>query len=276
MAQQLTYPSHIYDATRVELAISIINKELRKLFLGVSTDAWQAMDASVRGWANQPTDYHLETERLQDFWDSFAAIMHGIKLKPNFVAWITAENIEWSKQTLDTRTIQMTSPLKQLQKVHGLNLRVDLLLGELAEILANNPAAKAEQKTFVDQHSTDPAQDEYPIIVRKTSGGVIKVMDGNRRALRAVIYDQPQIEAWVGEMKQPEPINYWVAIADMYQLVVFYKAAVEKKDTHTQSAIAGTLRNIFDTSSVAQIAYQHRVAGQVAVAQQLYDVTQQL
>jgi hypothetical protein len=49
------------------------------------------MDESVSGWLNNPTLYHLEDGGPRDFWDSFAALLERIKLKPNFTAWITAE-----------------------------------------------------------------------------------------------------------------------------------------------------------------------------------------
>jgi hypothetical protein len=92
------------------------------------------------------------------FWDSFAAVMEGIKLKANFTAWLTAENVNWSKSTIPVRQIQMTSPLEQLKKVPGLKLRNDLPFAELADVLADNPEAVSEQKRLVDEHSTDPTQ----------------------------------------------------------------------------------------------------------------------
>lgn len=273
--QAQPYPQHIYDQNRIDLAQTILEKELRKLFLGLPEKAWQAIDHSIRGWGEAPIDYHLENERPRDFWDSFAAVMESIKLKPNFTAWITAENVSWHRSTLSVRETQMTSPLEQLQKVPGLKLRNDLPFAELADALATHPNALEEQKRLVDEHSTDPVQDVYPVIVRETKEGLFKVMDGNRRTLRAIIYGQEKIEAWVGKIDGTEPINFWVPLNDMLQLVKVFKEAVENGDEHLQQAITQVLKARFKASTVAERAYQNRIGNQTEIAKYLFELTQQ-
>ena len=270
----LPFPAHIYDPQRIQLATTLLEKELRKLFLGLPSVAWSVIDNSIRGWAERPLDYHLESEQLRDFWDAFAAVMEGIKLKPNFVAWVTAENMSWQKMTLQLQTIRLTSPLQQLQKVPGLNLSNDISVADVSTLLADNPKAKTEQRTLVDQHSSDPSQDTYPIIVRKVAANTYKIMDGNRRTLKALLYDQEKIEAWVGEMSDEHPVNYWVPIHDMYKLVKMYQTAGEAADSQTQAAIARSLWWQFQASKVAELAYLNRVADETEAARQLYNATQ--
>lgn len=276
MAEQVQpYPQHIYDQSRIDLAQTILEKELRKLFLGLPEEAWQAIDHSVQGWAEAPAGYHLEDEGPRDFWDSFAAVMESIKLKPNFTAWITAENVSWHRAVLPVRDIQMSSPLEQLQKVPGLKLRNDLPFAELADILAVHPGAHEEQKHLIDEHSTDPSQDMYPVIVRETDEGLFKVMDGNRRVLKAVIYRQETIDAWIGKIDGAELVNFWVPLNDMFQLVKVFKEALENNDEQLQQAVAQVLKARFNASAVAEQAYQNRIGNQTEIAGRLFKLTQQ-
>lgn len=271
-----SYAEHIYDQERINLARTILEKETRKLFLGMSDEPWQAMDRSIQNWAENPMEYHLEDDGPRDFWDSFAAFMEGIKLKPNFTAWITAENVKWRKAILPIHRIQMTSPLEQLEKVPGLRLRNDLPFAELADVLAAHPDAAEEQRRLVDEHSTDPAQDNYPIITKQMENGLFKVMDGNRRTLKALLYGQPEIEAWIGRLGGEKPANFWIPLNDMFQLVKVFKEAVDNDDEQLQHAVVRVLKARFKTSAVAEQAYKRRIGNQTEIAKQLFELTQQM
>lgn len=270
----LPYSEHIYDQNRVDLARMILEKESRKLFLGLPDESWAAIDQSIKGWTENPVDYHLEDDSVRDFWDCFAAFMEGIKIKPNFTAWITAENVTWHRATVPVRKIQMTSPLAQLQKVDGLNLHTDLPFAELVDTLAEHPESIAEQKQMIDKHSTDPAQDAYPIILREADDGLLKVMDGNRRTLKAVVYGQEEMEAWVGAIDGRAPANFWVPLNDMFQLVKVYKEASEAADEQLQLAVVRVLKSRFEVSNVAEQAYRARIGNQTEIAKRLFDLTQ--
>ena len=270
----LPYSSHIHDKKRIELARTILEKESRKLYLGLSEEAWKAIDDSIRGWSDHAINYHLENDDPRDFWDIFAAFTESIKLKPNFTAWITAENVHWHKATLPISKIQMTTPLEQLQKVPGLNLRANLPFAELAAALSQNPSALREQKRLVDEHSTDPSQDEYPIIVRETEAGLFKVMDGNRRTLKATIYGQEEIEAWVGKLVGDNLVNFWVPLNDMFQLVKVYAEAIDSGDEDLKQAVAQVLKARFKSSVTAEQAYLRRISNQTEIAKQLFEITQ--
>lgn len=270
------YPRHLYDTNRINLARMILEKEFRKLFLGQTSGAWQEIDKCIADWSNEPTRFHLEDDGPRDFWDVFAALMESVKLKPNFTSLITSENVSWQKKTMQIKDIQMTSPLEQLKKVPGLNLRNDLPFAELNEVLASNSEAIAEQKRLVDAHSTDPAQDEYPVILKEADSGLFKVMDGNRRTLRALLYGKDSIEAWVGTTSGNEPKNYWVPLNDMFQVLKIYKQAADSGDTELKRATALVLKARFQASEVAEIAYQNRIGNQAKIAKELFELAQSL
>jgi hypothetical protein len=268
------FPDHIYSAERIELAKMILQKELRKLLLDLPSDAWLAIDNSMQGWLDGPLKFHLEDASLRDFWDAFAAVIEGIKLKPNFTAWVTAQNVRWSKKTMAIKDLQMTSFLTQLQEIPTIVRRNDIPFAELADLLAKHPEALARQKQLIDEHSNDPSQDVYPIIVQKAKNGLPKVIDGNRRTLKALIYNQATIDAWIGELEGERPLNFWVPVNDMFQLLKIYKDAANRNDQHLQQAVASVLKAHFKASDVARRAYQERIANQTELAQQLFEAAQ--
>lgn len=272
----LPYPEHIYDENRMNLALTIIEKESRKLFLNLPSATWERMDESMRGWTQDPVRYHLENDGPRDFWDIFAAFMESVKLKPNFTALITAENVTWHRALMSIRDIQMTIPLAQLKKVPELNLRNNLPYAELADVLARKPHLVDEQKQLVDQYSTDPAQDTYPVVLKEAKDGLFKVMDGNRRTLKTLLYGEDKIEAWVCSTNGDEPTNYWVPLNDMFQLLKVYKQAVDIDDKELQKAVARVLKARFEASDVAKIAYRCRIGNQAKIASEFYELTQNL
>lgn len=265
------YSDHIYSQARIELAQNIIQKEVRKLFLDVSSEAWDAIDHSVSEWSKIPAKYHLEDDESRDFWDIFAALMESVKLKPNFTTLITAENVEWHRANLPVVSIQMSSPLEQLKKVPNLNLRSDLPFSELMQVIGGNETVVAEQRELIDKHSTDPVQDKYPIIVKREKTGLYKVMDGNRRTLKAVIYGRHEIDAWIATTNGDTPTNFWVPLNDMFQLVKVYKDAIDDNNEALQGAVALVLRSRFDVSTVAKKAYQNRIGNQNVIAKKLFE-----
>lgn len=265
------YSPHIYDQRRIDLARMILEKESRKLYLGLSSEAWSAMDASIAGWAENPLDYHLEDDGPRDFWDIFAALMESIKLKPAFTMWITAENVTWQKKEISLRTIDMTTPLDQLKNIPGLQVRNGMPFSEVIDVLINDPAVLARQKRLVEEHSTDPAQDRYPVILRKVENGRYVVMDGNRRTLKALCYGQGHIDAWVGDMEGASPENFWIPVNDMLQLLKVYKEATDSENEVLQDAVVEVLRSRFASSEVAQQVYENRIRNQLEIGKRLYE-----
>lgn len=276
MSEQRPYLEHIYDPERIELAATLIEKELRKLFLGLSHESLRAVDASIRDWPYSPGKYHLEGDGPRDFWDSFAAYLESVKLKPAFTAWITAENVQWHKTRLPISQLQMTSPLEQLKKLPDFNLQHDSPIAEVIDALNRNPEARPEQKRLIDIHSTDPDQDKYPVIAYQTPQGLFKLLDGNRRTLKAVIYGNDDIEAWVGERDGEKLVNFWVPLNDMFQLVKVFDGAVKSGDDQLQQAVALVLKSIFENSVVAEQAYRARIGNQNEAGEKLFSLAQGL
>lgn len=251
---KVVYPEHIYDPIRHQIACELLQKECRKLFPHVSGDAWTAIDHDIANWARQPFDYHLEG--YLDFWDAFAAMLESIKLKTAFTRLLTAKNYSWSRQQLPLARIHMSAPLEQLSKIPRLKLQPETSLQEIKAALAGHPERLVEQRILNDQHSRDPNQDKFPVVVKTAAPGAYVILDGNRRCLRAMLYGKSSIDTWVVATQTQPPRDYWVPVNDLMQLVELYKAAKRQGVDEAVPAIRATLETYFKLSSIARINYK--------------------
>lgn len=247
----MQYPKHIYDDTRIEMAEQLIEKELAKL-LPTLADGIQA--DLVQGWREKPAQYHLE-DGIRDFWDIFAAIIESVKLKPSFTAFITAENYRWVREEVPVESIQLSSYLDTLKNIPNLEWHPRLTIQDVMDAI-NTPELLADQKKNSDEHSKE-SQNNYPIFIRQAKSGENRVMDGNRRSLRAALYNRATIDAWVAHVDgDVTPHNYWVPVNDLMQIVKLSLAA--NSDLQRQ-AVRDSLEILFTLSEVGRITFDERV-----------------
>lgn len=256
----MTYPEHIYDPTRRQLAEELMSKEFGKLF----PDADQAaLNHNIAGWHTEPEKYHMNG--VMDFWDSFAALFEQVKLKPGFTHMFTAANASWSRREIEVKNIQMTSPLEQINRIPDLEIVPHITIGTVVTA-AEEAGVVDEQKAINDSFSTD-SQDAYPIIVRELPDGSQRVYDGNRRSIRAGLYKRPTIDAWVGTLDGDTPRDFWVPVGEMYQLVRYYRSA--STDSERQTA-RNMLEVLFLASSIARINFELRIKNESESTAEFY------
>lgn len=246
--QAMQYPKHIYDPTRIAMAEQLIEKELAKL-LGAGVVPAEL----VTKWREKPTAHHLE-DGIRDFWDIFAAIIESVKLKPSFTAFVTAQNYHWVRNEVAVSSIQLSSYLDTLKNIPNFVWHPKATVGDVMAALTT-PELLKQQKENSDQHSAD-SQDAYPIFIRRTESGENRVMDGNRRALRAALYGRPTIDAWVANTHDPLPHNFWVPVNDLMQLVKLFGAA--QTDGQRQ-AVRDSLEILFTLSEAGRTTFNTRV-----------------
>lgn len=248
----MIYPAHIYDEQRIDLATELLTKEYAKLFPNVPPET---LRHSIVAWRADPQAYHLE-DSIRDFWDMFAAVLESIKLKPSFTALVTAANYTWQKQSVPVEPVILSSPLTQITRLKSLQWSRTTTVGE---VLAAIPDEKERQKQrdINDFHSTE-SQTGYPIIARQLKDGTIRVLDGNRRSLRAGLYGKKSITAWVATGDE-EPKDFWVPVSDLFHIVKLYKLA--QNDEQKQVA-RNSLELLFRASTVARINFDTRVGNQ--------------
>lgn len=117
---------------------------------------------------------------------------------------------------------------------------------------------KSIQREINDSHSND-AQDAYPIIVRRNENGSVQAWDGNRRSLRAGLYDRETIEAYVIQGDSANPINYWVPVNDLMNISKLYQLS---RTDHEKQAVRDSLEILFQCSVIARINYETRLLKQ--------------
>ena len=249
----MTYPDHIYDPQRLELVGQLLEKEFQKLFPSLSAEQ---LNGIIKDWRTNPATYHLE-DSIRDFWDITAALFESIKLKSSFTAFLTARNYTWRQENVDPAAVQLSSPLHQLTLIRDFTWTDETTLGDVLTAIRHTGAIE-EQRHINDTHST-PQQDAYPIIVRKIKDGPMRVMDGNRRLLRAGLYDKQVIAAWVAYSDDLKPQDFWVPTNDLMQLVKYFALANTAEE---KQSIRNTLEVLLRSSVIARINFETRVQSQ--------------
>lgn len=246
------YPEHIYDPVRIQIATELVEKELAKLM--PTSDAVD-ISKDIKAWWAQPKEFKMG--EVVDFWDAVDAVVGGIKLK-SIAMMITAANYSWSAAKIDVKNLVLLSKLEQLNRLPGLD-DAPIKLTDIERLLERNPAERAEQRRIIDNYSQIAEQDDYRIIGGLSKDGSVRVQDGNRRALRALLHGQPQLDAWIYEDHGQQPRDYWVPVSLMLRLVKMYRH--NKENAQLVAGLKTVLAQIFEESSVGKIAYQQRVVG---------------
>lgn len=238
------YPDHLYDDTRREIAIQLLDKEIRKQLLSDPVDE----NIDVRSWMEDMDDH--------TFWNTVEGFMGGALLKP-IVHFLTAENYTWSERDINVIDIQLSSKLTQLDSFDDLQSD-KLLLSSIKERLDRDETERVRQLETIEQHHRSDEQDDYSIIAVEKEGRPM-VMDGNRRSLQALLVGKETIHAWYCQTNDEQPRNYWFPIDDMMRLTKLYSSSKDT-DPAIREHVQGVLRAIFTQSNVARIAYQERIA----------------
>lgn len=259
----MTYPKHIYDSVRLEIATQLLQKEFEKLFPTLDSST---LHTHIEAWRRDPSQYHLE-DGMRDFWDIFAATLESIKLKPSFTAFLTAENYHWHQETIPLHSIKLSSQLEQLKKLDALHWNDSTTIGDVMAAIRDDPTLN-DQKRINDSHSRD-SQDAYPIIARRLDGSSVRVMDGNRRSLRASLYGHTEITAWVAEVDGEIPRNFWVPVNDLFQITKLFRAATTPA---SKQAVRDSLEILFQASSIARINYETRILSSNPWADELFSL----
>lgn len=225
------YPKHFYEKIRIEIAVMQIQHDLRKLLPTVSHSEWNNIDKDILEWF---FGEKFELEPVHDFWNFFGGFARGLKQK-SLLSWITAENVCWEKKFVPVDQIIITWDFPGLDFMQKAPYPASLVIEEL------RVRPKAKNTLFEDSEERSKKyspRDHFPIVLfYDPKGGVIDkytgyyVLEGNRRAVRAIVYGKKSILAYVAKFKRPQdfwPINYWFSTGILRDLV-FIAIGLEKK-----------------------------------------------
>jgi len=217
------YPKRFHDQLRIEIATSQIQHDLRKLLPSLAEKDWKKIDQDISEWF---LGEKFELEPLHDFWNIFGGFARGLKLK-SLLFWVTAENVDWSKEEIIVDDIVVTWDFPGLEFMGVAPYRAKDIKKRLNEKKNEEIKNKLIQdslcrsKKYVDR-------DRFRIILfYDPYGGVINtqkgfyVLEGNRRTIRAIVTGQKKIAAYVGRLKPEElwPKDYWFNTGTMRDLI---------------------------------------------------------
>ncbi|MFA7253262.1 MAG: hypothetical protein WC107_01770 [Patescibacteria group bacterium] len=229
------YPKHFYEKERIEIAVSQIQHDLRKLLPDIDPKEWKKIDLNISGWFDGKK---YELEPVHDFWNFFGGFARGLKLK-SLLFWITADNVKWSKKEVPLAEIVITWDYPTFSGFMG---KAPYSASEVISFLnkPKNAGNLEEQKKNSDMHSYKyPERDNFPIVVFfDARGGVIDkppgyyILEGNRRVARSIVYNKKTITAFVGELNQNEvwPENFWFRTGVLRDLIFLAIAYEKEKD----------------------------------------------
>lgn len=135
-----------------------------------------------------------------------------------------------------------------------------------AKILAGLKASSElseRVKINSDHHAASSInRDNYPILLWKKSDH-FKILDGNRRTLRAIVYKKAVIDAWVMELDGEQPHNYWISTGFMRNLAYMANFEHGQDKDQVYQAVKTVFAQLFASSEIAKINFKLRVAGKL-------------
>jgi len=245
----MSYPKHITEDIRIKIGVTFVQKRTRKQFPSLDEKSFMLLDRDIGKWVDPKDEISI-----RNFWDSVYAFKLETARK-YWVNYLTAENTSWSLKRVDLDDVLITWP-------RVTRPTLDTILGDppytkeqVLKYLQNNPSARQAMRENSDLHSLGgPERNGYPVI-GILNNGKLSLEDGNRRALRSVLHDEKDILAYVGEMDDDIPANYWISTGWFWQLVLL--ASRSRADTSKFRAI---LKETFKQSEVARTTYKNGVS----------------
>ena len=228
----MDYPKHLDQKIRTEVAISYLKHELRKLFPSIS-------EPEIEGLI---VNKNLAIPR--DFWNGVHGIGMGFKLHIGFIYLLTAENISWSYETIDVRSLSFGVD-RDLTKMADSRSVVKVL-----EFLEANPSEYEKyfiefKKTWVD----DKKRETDPIIVFEKKDG-LAIYEGNGRLEKLILDNREKTQGYVGRYTTSEkrPLNCWLPTSLIMDLLLFVYQAIDEDNQDLFKSQINVLRNMLRDS----------------------------
>lgn len=241
MKNDQKFPSHFYEPLRRKIAIQFAQKEIRKLLPELrDASIWQLIDKQIEEWQ--------EKLGMIAFWNGIHGISMGFSSK-SLVPLITSINIKWSEKDLSIEDLWFGGKFATVS--HLENAESAATVKEQLFQPNNKELLEKTKKVMEEKASETAPRDDYPIFV-VSKEEKLRVIDGNRRLLQAIVYGKNTIKAYIGEPIAKPPIyEHWLPTQILVELVFWHKqqtlAGRETTDA-TAKVIAELIR---DTSAPA-------------------------
>lgn len=250
----ISYPDHITDELRIKIAGEFWLHEQRKILGSIREDYdWLAIDLAIF----RQTEWLKNNGLIRDFWNLIHGISMGWKLK-NLVCYLTSANIQWvhrPKLSLNEVRFNPMGESGRLAVEKGC-----VTVQEVSEWYNQPKNRRLRIKHLAEYEilrgNSAPREDFPLILLDRTGKGQYSSLDGNGRIIGAVLKRQSTLNAFVGQVVNPQiPLltDHWVPTSTMMELAYLHR---EKPDAI--QVIAQTLATMVADSSVGRIELRHR------------------
>lgn len=248
------YLPHLSDLLRRQVATQYIQHELRKLFPSLrDISAWQTIDTEVGKWfCDNP-----ELAPVRDFWNGFHGITCGFKLK-NLLPWLTSQNISWQEQEINIDQLNFGNDFSSLKYFHSNPSVAEVRKWYLDPV---NQKFFQEAKNILEQYGeTSMSRDNFSLLVVEEKGE-LRVIDGNRRLLKAIFYKEEKLPVIIGKIiKEPRFFETWVPTSVLLELAWLNQREFGLLGLPVKS-IAKTIALMIKDSQAGQYEFFNRCLG---------------
>lgn len=213
---------------------------------------WQSIDEQIKNW--------YEELSIRNFWNAIHGISMGFRLK-SLVPWITSLNIKWAEKEVPIEELWFGGKFGPIASLGGsesaAEVKEKLFLPENQKLFE-----QTRQKLEQEWIKTAP-RDNFPIfVVRKSHGDSsekkLRVIDGNRRLLQAIVDKKDSILATVGEpVGEPVLYEHWVPTSLLVDLVFWCKRQV-RAGRETTEVVARLIAELIRDSSAGRVEFAER------------------
>jgi len=239
---------HLYDPLRREIAIRYAKHELRKLLPSVrDINVWNTIDKDVDDW--------YEKLSMRNFWNGIHGISMGFRLK-SLVPLITSFHTQWEEKEITVDEIWFSGGFGLLNSLkiyseQASSVRESVFDPENVEFLEKT------KKILLERQNESAPRDHFPLfVVRKD--GKLRVIDGNRRLLQAIVDKRENINVVIGETNaEPMFYEHWVPTSILVELVFWHKRQFKKVEGITDST-SHVIAELIRHSSAGRIEFVER------------------
>jgi hypothetical protein len=254
------YPKHFYDPIRIEIAVSQMQHDFKKLFPSLNSKDRENIEKNIVEWF-QGEEYELEP--VHDFWNFFCGVTRGLKLK-SLASWITAENVSWREEFVKLSDIVITWDFPGLDFMGKAPYKVSDVKTQIFSSKNEKVLKKIREDSHYRSQRYTP-RDHFPVILlHDPKGGIIDslsgyyILEGNRRIVKAIVENKDKINSYVGRLKDEEkwPKNYWVStgiLRDLIFLAINYEKEGDERAFNVTRNFYQLLLRDFDLARVATI-----------------------
>jgi len=238
---------HLYEKKRRSIAIEFAQGLMRNMFFWQEADIWDAIDTQVAGWWKRMSP--------RSFWEGIHSVSMGFRAT-SVVPYITSMNFRWKRKSIEVDKLWFGGEVGPID-----SLGADTSVTDVREKMhdpANQEILEATRRSL-QEHRTDAATKDLPILILEKDQQRLRTIDGNHRLLQAVVDGKDAIEANIGRATDtPKLFGHWVSTSVMLEMIFWCKHGQET-DSDRITSTAKQIAYLIEDSAVGKWYFFNRV-----------------